>query len=87
MACQALLSMGILQSRILEWAAMPYSRGSSQLRDQTQVFHIAGGFFYHLSHQGSPRTWERVAYSFSRESSQPRYRTQVFCIVGGFFTS
>ena len=33
-ACQAPLSMGILQARLLEWAAMPSSRGSSQPRDQ-----------------------------------------------------
>ena len=44
-ARQAPLSMGILQARILGWAAMPSSRGSSQPRDQTQVSHIAGGFF------------------------------------------
>ena len=36
---------GILQARILEWVAFPFSRGSSQPRDQTQVSHIAGGFF------------------------------------------
>ena len=36
---------GILQSRTLEWGAMPSSRGSSQPRDQTQVSLIAGGFF------------------------------------------
>ena len=36
---------GILQARILEWIAMPSSRGSSQHRDRTQVFHVAGGFF------------------------------------------
>ena len=36
---------GILQARILEWVAFPFSRGSSQLRDQTQVFCIAGTFF------------------------------------------
>ena len=36
---------GILQARILEWVAFPFSRGSSQLRDRTQVSHIAGGFF------------------------------------------
>ena len=41
-ACQAPLSMGILQARILEWVAMPSSRGSSQPRDQMQVSHIAG---------------------------------------------
>ena len=28
---------GILQARILEWVAFPFSRGSSQSRDQTQV--------------------------------------------------
>ena len=36
---------GILQTRILEWAAIPFSRGSSQPKDQTQVSCIAGGFF------------------------------------------
>ena len=36
---------GILQARILEWVAVPFSRGSSQPRDRTQVSHIAGGFF------------------------------------------
>ena len=36
---------GILQVRILEWVAFPFSRGSSQPRDQTQVSQIAGGFF------------------------------------------
>ena len=36
---------GILQARILEWVAFPFSKGSSQCRDQTQVSHIAGGFF------------------------------------------
>ena len=36
---------GILQARILEWLAFPFSRRSSQPRDRTQVSHIAGGFF------------------------------------------
>ena len=44
-ACQTSLAMGILQARILEWVAMPSSRGSSQPRDRTQVSHIAGRFF------------------------------------------
>ena len=42
---QAPMSMGVLQARILEWVAMPSSRGSSQPRDRTQVSHIAGRFF------------------------------------------
>ena len=36
---------GISQARILEWVAVPFSRGSSQSRDQTQVSLIAGRFF------------------------------------------
>ena len=44
-AHQAPLSMGILQARILEWVAMPSSRGASQLRDQTQVSCIVDRFF------------------------------------------
>ena len=44
-ALQAPLSMGILQARRLEWVAMPSPRGSSQLRDQTQVSRVAGEFF------------------------------------------
>ena len=36
---------GILQATILEWVAFPFSRGSSQPRDQTQVSHTAGRFF------------------------------------------
>ena len=36
---------GILQARILEWVAFPFSRGSSQPRDQTQVSRIVGRFF------------------------------------------
>ena len=36
---------GILQARILEWVAFPFSRGSSQPRDQILVSYIAGGFF------------------------------------------
>ena len=33
------------QARILEWVAFPFSRGSSQDSDQTQVSHIAARFF------------------------------------------
>ena len=36
---------GILQAGILEWIAIPFSRGCSQPRDWTRVSCIAGGFF------------------------------------------
>ena len=64
---------GILQARILEWVAFPFSKASSQPRDQTQVSRIVGGFFiYQLRHKESPRILEWVAYPFSSRSSQPR---------------
>ena len=46
---------GILQARILEWVAFPFSSGSSQPRNQTGVSCIAGRFFTELS--GKPRYW------------------------------
>ena len=33
---------GVLQARILEWVAIPFSRGSSQPRDWTQISYTAG---------------------------------------------
>ena len=36
---------GILQARILEWVAIPFSKGSSQPKDQTWVSCITGRFF------------------------------------------
>ena len=49
---------GISEARILEWVAMPSSRGSSPPRDHTQVSCIAGRFFTILRHPGSPRIGE-----------------------------
>ena len=45
---------GILQIRILEWVAYPFSRGSSQPRDQTGVSCTAGGFFTSSATRVSP---------------------------------
>ena len=44
-SCSVMFAHGILQARILEWVAIPFSRGSSWPRDQTQVSYIAGRFF------------------------------------------
>ena len=44
-AHQAPLSMGIIQAKMLEWVAMPYSGGSSSCRDRTWVSCVAGRFF------------------------------------------
>ena len=40
-ALQAPLSMGIVQARMLEWVAMPSSRGSSWSRDQTCISYVS----------------------------------------------
>ena len=47
MDCSPLVSSvhGILQARILEWVAAPFSRRSSQPRDETWVSCITGRFF------------------------------------------
>ena len=54
---------GILQARILEWVAFPFSRGSSQPRDWTQVSHIAGRFFtsWATKEAKAPTLWQQPA--------------------------
>ena len=56
---QAPLSMGILQARILEWVAIPSSRGSSQPRDQTQVSSIADGSITFWATREAQEYWSR----------------------------
>ena len=51
---------GTLQTRILEWVAFPFSRGSSQPRDRTKVSCIAGQFFTN----GATREIPRAGYPF-----------------------
>ena len=47
----------ILQATILERVTFPFSRGSSQPRDQTQVFHTAGGFFTNWATREAQEYW------------------------------
>ena len=46
---------GILQARILEWVAFPFSRAPSRPRNRTWVSCIGRWILYHLSHLGSPQ--------------------------------
>ena len=50
---------GIFQARILEWVAVPFSRGSSQPRDQTQVSCIAVRFFTSWATREAQEYWSR----------------------------
>ena len=91
---------GVLQARILEWVAMPSSKGSSQPRNRTYVSSTAGNSLpteppgrlcnpmdYTVHGIPQARILEWVAFLFFRGSSQPRDQTQVSHIAGGFFTS
>ena len=46
---------GILQARILEWVAIPFSRGSSRLRDKTPGLLHFGQILYSLSQEEKGR--------------------------------
>ena len=48
---------GILQARILEWVAFPFSRRFAQSRDRTQVSYIAGGFFTSRATKEAEEYW------------------------------
>ena len=72
-AHQAPLPMGILQARILEWVAIPSSKGSSWPRDQTSISCIAGRF----STTRSPRK-PREYYSKWNNSNRER---QIYCTL------
>ena len=64
---------GILQAKILEWVAFPFSRGSSQPRERTQVSCIVGGFF---------TSWT------TREAPPPLffYRDYLTCLLRNLYT-
>ena len=78
----------ILQARILEWVAFPFSRGSFQPKDRTQVSCVTGEFFTIWAAREAQEYWSGwVAYPFSSGSSRPRTQTRVCYIAGGFFTN
>ena len=72
---------GILQARILEWVAFPFSRGSSWPRDRSQVSRFAGRSFT------SWATREAQEYWSGQPIPWPRNCTGVSRIAVGFFTN
>ena len=67
---------GILQTRILEWVAFPFSRGSSQPSNHTQVFCIAGGFFTSWATREAPNSADQNTGVCSLSLLQPIFLTQ-----------
>ena len=70
---------GILQARILEWIAVPFSRGSSQPRDWTQVSCTAGRFF---TIWATREAWKYYP-SYSKRLSRRIYFTLLSHLVVG----
>ena len=59
---------GILQARILEWVAFPFSKGSSPTKGSNPGLQHCRQILYQLSHKGNPRILEWVACPFSSRS-------------------
>ena len=61
-----LLSPWILQEKILEWIALPSSRGFSWSRDRAQVSYTKGRFFSVWATREAPGSYDSSTFSFSR---------------------
>ena len=59
---------GILQARILDWVAVPFSRGSFPTQGWNPGLSHCRWILYQLNHQGTPRILEWVAYPLSSGS-------------------
>ena len=71
---------GILQARILEWVAMPSSRGSSQPRERTLISCIAGGF------SGQWTTWkDPVMCNLPQLGKKASHEVQMTCQGMGLY--
>ena len=77
----------ILQARILQWVAIPFSSGSSQPKDRTQVSHIAGGFFVVWATREATETTvlSTKAGSCSRHSWLLEGKTSLYIIVSNLY--
>jgi len=63
---------GILQARILEWMAFPFSRGSFQPKDQTQDLPHCRQILYQLSHRGIQNMTQMNFYKTKTDSQAQR---------------
>ena len=72
----------ILQARILEWVAFPFSRGSSKPRDRTQVLRIAGRFLPAESQGNVSSHLQKQKYILS-EGRYNHSRPQINTIMSG----
>ena len=87
---------GILQARILEWVAMPSSRGSSRPRDQTRVSYVSctgRWVLHHHHHLGSPSFAPFIHNFFQHpfcaieRSQKLLWSIRCACLMGSLFIS
>ena len=67
---------GILQARILEWVAFPFSRRSSQPRDWIHVSCIAGGFFTSWATREAQEYWSGYPFPSPGDLSNPGIKSR-----------
>ena len=73
---------GIIQAKILEWVAIPFSNATFQPRDQTRVSCIAGRFFTIWATRKAPKTdgsWESLDRMWSTGEGNGK-RLQYSCL-------
>ena len=81
---------GNLQARILEWAAVPFSKGSSQPRDRTQVSHISLALqadSLPAEPQGKPKNTGVGSLSLFQQILLTQDSNWISCIADRFFTN
>ena len=77
---------GILQARILEWVAIPFSRDlpNPGIEPRSTILQVD---YLPAEPPGKPKNTGEGSLSLLQRSSWPRNWTRVSCIAGGFFTS
>ena len=74
----------ILLARILKWVALPFSRGSSQTRDRTQLSHTAGRFFTNWATREAQEQWSGQPIPSPRDLPDTE-TISVSSVARGFF--
>ena len=77
---------GILQARILEWVAFPFSKGSSQPRDWTQISDVAGRFFTSWATKEAQKYWSGLPCPPPEDLPDPGIKPKSPALAGRFFT-
>ena len=73
---------GISQTRILEWVPIPFSRGSSQPRDQTCASYIEDGFFTISATEEAQLTGASIPVTFG----QRNVYSKILCFLLNFMS-